>query len=482
MSLFIDSLAYPLSAKRIINQGVFMSDVIGTEEKKFRNLDWTMARTLSLSIVIGVLVAFAAKGLLIAINLTQTYLHQTPLDELVMEQGIGQTSLPIWSIGVLAFSGLIVGLLTHYLMPNRVNRGLSHVIEDVHFSHGQTGVREGLAVGLISAVSIGAGASVGRYGPAVHLGAAAASGIGTLCKLSKQEKVILSCAGIAAAISASFIAPLAAVIFVQEVVLRQWRIYQFIPVAAAAVAGSETAKLLDVQFVIISKLIPDAFPPYEFIFFGLIGMLSALVGIAFNRALPRAADLVAKHVKIDNRLKPVIGGLLLGAIGFMYPAVLGLGDYETQMAIAGDIALTLCLILLVLKFVATVVSLSFGFNGGVFGPSLFMGAMLGAAVGLMVEGVGISISGISIYAIAGMGATVATVIGAVFAAIIAMIEMTGKLSSSLPVLFSVASAYVVIYLFSQSSLLVTQLDRRGKNPFEEIRAEHKKYEGFKTKP
>ena len=459
-----------------------MSDIIGTEEKKFRNLDWTIARTVSLSIAIGIMAAFAAKGLLIAINLTQTYLHKTPLDTLVMEQGIENASLPIWSIGVLAFLGLIVGLLTHYLMPNRANRGLSHVIEDIHFNQGQTGVREGLAVGLISAVSIGAGASVGRYGPAVHLGAAVASGMGSIFKLSTQEKVVLGCSGIAAAISASFIAPLAAVIFVQEVVLRQWRIYQFIPVAAAAVAGSETAKLLDVQFVILSDLIPDSIPPYEFIFFGIIGALSGVVGIAFNQALPKAAGLVAKHVKIDNRLKPVVGGLLLGCIGFMYPSVLGLGGYETQMAIAGNIAFQLCLILLVLKFVATIISLAFGFNGGVFGPSLFMGAMLGAAVGIMVEGTGISISGISIYAIAGMGATVATVIGAVFAAIIAMIEMTGKLSSSLPVLFSVASAYIVIYLFSQSSLLVRQLDGRGKNPFEEIRAKDKKYEGFKTKP
>ena len=122
-----------------------------------------------------------------------------------------------------------------------------------------------------------------------------------------------------------------------------------------------------------------------------------------------------------------------------------------------------------LKFIATIVSLAFGFNGGVFGPSLFMGAMIGASVGIVVEGAGIPISGISLYAIAGMGATVATVIGAVFAAIIAMIEMTGKLSPSLPLLFSVTTAYVVIYLFSPSSLLANQLTGRNTNPFEDVR-------------
>lgn len=451
-----------------------------TKNKKYKNLDWTMARTVSLSIVVGIMASFAAKALLMAINFTENFLHPVPLSDLVKQQGIENASLTFLDVGILSLFGLVVGLMTHYLMPNRMNRGLSHVIEDVHFNRGQTGVKEGLAVGLISAVSIGAGASVGRYGPAVHLGAAAASGVGTFFKLTDQEKLTLSCAGIAAAISASFLAPLAAVIFVQEVVLRQWRIYQFIPVAAAAVAASESAKLLDVHFIIASNIIPDVVPPYEFIFFGLIGVLCAVVGIAFNRALPKAAGLVAKHVKIDNRLKPALGGLILGCIGFAYPSVLGLGGYETQMAVAGNIALKLCLILLVLKFVATIVSLAFGFNGGVFGPSLFMGAMLGASVGIIVEGAGIPISGISLYAIAGMGATVATVIGAVFAAIIAMIEMTGKLSPSLPLLFSVSTAYVVVYLFSQSSLLVNQLNGRNKNPFDEIHAKDKKYEGFKS--
>jgi CIC family chloride channel protein len=187
---------------------------------------------------------------------------------------------------------------------------------------------------------------------------------------------------------------------------------------------------------------------------------------------------VAKNVKIDNRLKPAIGGLILGCLGFAYPSILGLGSYETQLAVAGEIALGTCLILLVLKFIATITSLSFGFNGGVFGPGLFMGAMLGAAVGFIVEGAGVTTSGISLYAIAGMGAMVATIVGAVFAAIIVLIEMTGKLTPSLPLLFSVASAYVVVYLFSQSSLLVNQLRGRNKDPFEEIGPGDKKYEGI----
>ena len=447
-----------------------------TEDKKYANLDWTMARTVILAIIIGLMAALFAKLLLLGIQVFSNYLHPVSLDELARQDGATLSYLDVMSLSGL---GLVVGLLTYYLMPNRANRGLSHIIEDIHFNRGQTGVKEGFTVGLISAVSIGAGASVGRYGPAVHMGAAAGSGIGSWFKLEEQEKLTLSCAGIAAAIAASFSAPLAAVIFVQEVVLRQWRLYQFIPVAAAAVAGSELAKYLGVNFSIPSGAIPDGIEAYEFFFFGIVGVACGLVAIAFNHALPKAAAMGMK-LKIDSRLKPAIGGLILAGLGFYYPQILGLGGFATTEAIAGQVALQLCFILLVLKFVATIASLAFGFNGGVFGPCLFMGAMLGAAIGIIVEMMGVPISSISLYAIAGMGAMVAGVVGAVMASIIALIEMTGKLSPSLPLLFSVTCTYVIIYLYSQSSLLVRQLNGRGKNPFVEIKVHDKKYEGVEA--
>ncbi|MBC8212741.1 MAG: chloride channel protein [Gammaproteobacteria bacterium] len=131
---------------------------------------------------------------------------------------------------------------------------------------------------------------------------------------------------------------------------------------------------------------------YEFVFFGLVEVLCGFIAIGFNHALPKGVALGAK-LKIDNRLKPMLGGLILAGLGFYFLAILailailGLGGYMTTAAISGSVALQMCLILLVLKFIATIVSFSFGFNGGVFGPALFMGAMTGAAVGLMAESV-----------------------------------------------------------------------------------------------
>ena len=170
-------------------------------------------------------------------------------------------------------------------MPNRANRGLSHVIEDVHFNKGATGVKEGLTVGAISAVSIGAGASVGRFGPAVHLGAAAASGLGAVLELDDQERLTLSCAGMAAAISASFLSPLAAVIFVQEVVLRQWRLYQFIPIAAAAVAASAPAPRVE-HVAHVEALEPAREARAALIFESLADLFGRLLGVV-HVFLPR---------------------------------------------------------------------------------------------------------------------------------------------------------------------------------------------------
>lgn len=439
-------------------------------------LDLVMARTVTVAVLVGILAALLAKGLMLAIQLAESALHPVPLHELSRRVGPGVARLSGWDALSLCVGGLAIGVMTRYLMPSRAPRGLSHVIEDVHFHRGHTPLREGLAVGLLSATSIGAGASVGRYGPAVHLGAAAASGLGSFLRLQDQERLTLSCAGIAAAIAASFSAPLAAVIFVQEVILRQWRLYQFIPVAAAAVTGSELARHLNAQFTIPSGVVPNTVSPYEWVFFAVIGLACGGLSVAFNIALPKASA-VAARIRIDDRLKPALGGLSLVAIGFLYPAVLGQGVVETQQAIAGSLALKLCLILLALKFVASVISLASGFTGGVFGPALYMGAMLGAAVGAAVEGVGIPITSLSLYAIAGMGAMVAGVVGAVFSAIMALIEMTGKLSPSLPLLFSVTCTYLVIYLGSQSSLLVRQLTARGRNPFVEIHARDPKYVG-----
>ena len=118
-------------------------------------------RTVLLAILIGLIAAHAAKALLLAIQLFINYLHPIPLGQL---STMPDATLSMFDVLSMASLGLVVGLLTYYLMPNRTNRGLSHVIEDIHFNRGQTGVKEGFAVGLISAVSIGACASVCRNG------------------------------------------------------------------------------------------------------------------------------------------------------------------------------------------------------------------------------------------------------------------------------------------------------------------------------
>ena len=251
--------------------------------------------------------------------------------DLAETEGIENAKLSPFNVVVMVVFALIAGCMTYYLMPNRANRGLSHVIEDVHFNQGHTGVKEGLTVGAISAVSIGAGASVGRFGPAVHLGAAAASGLGSIFKMSERERATLSCAGIAAAISASFLSPIAAIIFVQEVVLRQWKIRQFIPIAAAAVVAKELAFMLDVHFVIPVPPILNDVQPFELKYFALVGLLAGGLAIAFNRSLPAATVFVAKHLKVDNRIKPRDRSFNFGRHGILLPLYIGFGGLRNAV-------------------------------------------------------------------------------------------------------------------------------------------------------
>ena len=168
-----------------MNDSVAKEVDAGENERSDRR-GWSLVWTVFLAIVVGLLAASLAKLLLISINFTETFIHQgflfnfdgNPLMDLAEIEGIENAKLSPFNVVVMVAFALIAGCMTYYLMPNRANRGLSHVIEDVHFNQGHTGVKEGLTVGAISAVSIGAGASVGRFGPAVHLGAAAASGLG----------------------------------------------------------------------------------------------------------------------------------------------------------------------------------------------------------------------------------------------------------------------------------------------------------------
>ncbi|MBF0380961.1 MAG: chloride channel protein [Magnetococcales bacterium] len=433
-----------------------MSEVTKIEHSKLKLTH--IALLILAASVIGGFVAIAIALFLQTVHLVQDIFHVTPLHQLPEGGGARHWSLPL----ILGGGGLVVGLLCYYIMPGRANKGMMHVLEADLLNDNKVSMREGFGVGLLSAISIGFGASVGRYGPSVHMGAALGSLLASFSPLKDSRRTLFA-SGIAAAISASFNAPLAGILFAHEVILRKFSIKTFIPIAVSSVAGSATAQLLDVHI----KGVPVAMTGlshywYEYLFFAILGLLSGVVTVIFMRSLMWSVPRL-QGLPIDSRIRPALGGVVLGVIGMQFPHVLGLGaEVATHAAIFQQLPLTLLLTLLALKMVTTPLSLGAGFSGGVFGPALFIGAMLGAAfAGVIDQYANLPISPLSLYALVGMGGVISPILGAPISTILTIFEITTDYEATTAILMGVACAHVVTHRFFGHSLFERQLAGRG---------------------
>lgn len=282
-------------------------------------------------------------------------------------------SLPPWQlIAVPTFGGLVIGLFVHFIMPER-RPGVADVIEAVALRSGRIGVRAGLGAALVSAASIGVGGSVGREGPVVHLGAALSSWLGHAFGFGRSLIVTLLGCGVAAAIAASFNAPIAGVFFALEVVIGHYALTAFAPIGLASVTGTLISRIQYGDFpafVVPSHSITSFF---EFPAFALLGVISAAVAVILIRSIA-AAQATSDRTTVPRWLHPALGGLVVGLIALAFPHVLGVGYGATDEALNDLLPLWLLIALVVGKTVAVTVSIGSGFGGGVFSPSLFLGA------------------------------------------------------------------------------------------------------------
>ncbi len=413
-----------------------------------------------LAILVGVIVAYAAIGFRLGIGATQ-WLGFGFAAQSVFEMA---AELPWWQLlAVPAVGGLLIGLFLEFVMPGRRPQGVSHVIEANALKGGQMGLKEGLGAAAVSAVSLGVGASVGREGPMVHLGATLASSIAKRLRLSQNlSRTILGC-GVAAAVSASFNAPIAGVFFALEVVIGHYALSAFAPVVIASVAGTVITRIHlgdSPAFIIPPNQIVSFL---EFPAFLLLGIVSAVVAMIFMWSMIYADQMVAR-VKAPEWLKPAAGGLVVGLVAIAFPHILGVGYGVTDAALKGILPLQLLLILIVLKIAMTSVSLGCRFGGGVFSPSLFVGAMTGGAFGLIAGTVFPELAtGPGAYALVGMSAVAAAVLGAPMSTILIVFELTGDYKITIAVMVATATATVVVQQILGKSFFHWQLERRGLN-------------------
>jgi CIC family chloride channel protein len=374
-------------------------------------------------------------------------------------------TLPWWHI-VLAptAGGLLIGLFVRYLMPGGRPRGVGDVIEAAALRDGRMSVRAGIGAAIVSASSLGVGASTGREGPVVHIGATIGAWLAkTLGLSSRMTRTLLGC-GVAAAVAASFNAPIAGVFFALEVVIGHYGLGAFAPVVLASVTGTIISRLHYGDFpafVLPAQFSIESF--WEFPAFAILGVVSAIVAVAFMRATFGVEDLV-KRLAIPQVLAPAIGGMLVGIIAIWFPQVLGVGYEATDQALRSAMPIWLLFVLIVVKLAATSISIGCGFGGGVFSPSLFLGAMTGGAFGYIA---GLPFpelsSGTGAYTLVGMGAVAGAVLGAPISTILIMFEMTSDYGLTIAMMVAVVIASVLTEQIKGRSFFQIQLDRRGIN-------------------
>jgi len=411
-----------------------------------------------IAMIIGIAVSLAAIVFRELIGIVQLYWLMDRSENVVS----AAASIP-WYIILLApiIGGAIVGWILTRFLPARRTGGIADVMEARTMAGRSIRSRPAIISALATTISLGSGASAGREGPMVHLGAAIAASFTHHLRLPAWSHNTLLASGAAAAVSASFNAPIAGVLFAHEIVLGHYARRSFVPIVIAAVGGTLLSRAWfgDVAAFIIPDYQITSY--WEFPAFALLGLICALVSVIFQFAMV-GTDYVARRIDIPLFYRPVIGGVMIGTIGIFFPEVLGVGYEATDMALKNQLGIQLLLILLVAKTAATAITLASRFGGGVFSPALYLGAMTGGAYGLIASSVFPELaSSQGLYAILGMGAVAAAVIGAPISTAMIVFELTGGYTLTIALLLAVSISTGINQAIHGHSLFEWQLEMRG---------------------
>jgi CIC family chloride channel protein len=348
-------------------------------------------------------------------------------------------------------------------MPGRRPQGVAQVIQASALRGGRMNLLIGIKAACVSAASIGVGASVGREGPVVHLGATVGSYLATVLHLGRSlTRTLLGC-GVAAAVAASFNAPIAGVFFALEVVVGHYALSAFAPVVIASVTGTIVSRMYYGDYP--AFILPETYTIesfWEFPAFALLGVVCAAAAIIFIFFVG-AADSAFDRARLPRWARPAVAGLIVGALAAIgFPHLLGVGYEATDMALSEVYPLDLLIALGALKIAATAVCLAAGFGGGVFSPALFIGAMTGGAFGLIATEVFPDLSsGHGAYTLVGMGAVAGSVLGAPISTILMIFELTGDYALTIAVMVSTVIASVITQQLHGRSFFIWQLERQG---------------------
>jgi chloride channel protein, CIC family len=357
--------------------------------------------------------------------------------------------------------GLLYGPLVDWFAREARGHGVPEVMLAVAERGGRIRPQVAIVKSLASAICIGSGGSVGREGPIVQIGSALGSTLGQLLRVPESRLRLLVACGAAGGVSATFNAPIAGVVFAMELILRDFEAESFGVVVPASVVANVIGRAAFGSSAFLTL------PPFqitslsEYGFYAGLGILAAFAGIGFIRGLYGLEDVADRIWRGPEWLRPAAGGLVLGLVLFALPEMYGVGYPVLEGAIRGHYAVGFLLLLLVGKLVATSLTIAIGGSGGVFAPSLFMGAMLGSAYGELIQRLPGLHGPAGAYGLVGMAAVFAGAARAPLTAIIIIFELTGDYQIILPLMFATALATGGSRLLSPDTIYTLKLRRRG---------------------
>jgi CIC family chloride channel protein len=359
-------------------------------------------------------------------------------------------------------AGLVYGPMVHFFAREARGHGVPEVMYAVARRGGRIAPQVAAVKALASALCIGGGGSVGREGPIVQIGSALGSTLGSAVRVPEARMRVLVACGAAGGIAATFNAPLAGVFFAMELILRDFAAGSFSMVVISSVVASVIgrAALGNHPFLHLPPFSVDN--GYQYLLFATVGLVAGLIGVVFTRVLYLIEDACDWAWRGPEWLRPAAGGVLLGGLLLLLPQMYGVGYPVLGDGMAGKYAIAFLVVLMLAKMLATSLTIGIGGSGGVFAPSLFIGAMLGSAFGQALHHLAPGVAGpAGAYGLIGMGAVFAGAARAPITAVIIMFELTGEYTIILPLMAAIVLATGISRLATRDTIYTLKLRRRG---------------------
>ena len=420
-------------------------------------------RIVALSLM-AVLVGFAVSLAAIAFVESVAWLNQTLLisPRMRVQYEGNPTLLVAATLLVPTLGGVLVGAMFTWLSREHRSLGPADVVRAAQLNARLPDFRSGIVSTLAAVLSLGAGASVGQYGPIVYLGAMVGRAATHLrIRINSLPTIAIAC-GVAAAISTAFNAPIAGLVFAHEVILRHYSMQAFAPTTVASATGYVVANVMFDRPALFLVSFSGVGYSHEFVLFALLGIVSAGIAALFMKMILESAALAAR-TGLHATLRTGLAGLAVGVTALWLPDVLGIGTEALRFAtIEGAFSSAELLVLVAAKIILTALCIGFGFAGGVFSPAILIGILSGALFWTMVDATQfVPHSGIVAYAICGMMAVASPVIGAPLTVILIVFELTRNYDLTIAAMVAVVFSNLVSYRIMGRSLFDFQLERKG---------------------